>query len=397
MGRQEPAPRPRAKGAAKKGSARTPPKGGGSRSRGKKGGGGRIAALFALVAVIGVGVFAHRLLSNRIVPPVPSSSPREIVGERRSPPTDVETPRSGGPSGEPRSVSPKVVDSPPEPASSAAVAPARSSEPERPSAVRLPAEPTPIPIPEPAAVPIPAPTVAQKAPPVPRTGAPVVAIILDDVGHDVLFVREAVRRLPRQVVFAVIPHRKDSRECAGEAGAAGFDVICHLPMQPLDGRREEEDSGVIRVGMDEAAISRTVVADVESVPGAIGVNNHQGSRATENAPLMESALRVLRARGLFFVDSRTSPRSIAETVARNLGMPTTGRDLFLDEDQDPRAIERQVDALAALAKKRGKALGICHARTSTLDALETAIGRFEKQGVRLVTIREYLGLTQPGV
>lgn len=402
MGRQEPAPRPRAP--KRKGKA-APKRGGGAPRRKPPAGGlGKLPLAFAALAVVAVGFGAHQLLTNRIVPPIPAAGPSARADSAELPTPPVRDDTRDAPDADP----PSVPDSPAmNPSAPSTVVAPSSAEPPPPArgdaggreespariaagtALTPPATPAPAPVSKAALPSVPLPRF-----PVPP-GGPMVAIVLDDVGHDLLFVREAVRRLPKEVVFAVIPHRKNSRECAIEAGRAGFDVICHLPMQPQDGRREEEDHGVVRVGMDEVTVARTVVADVEAVPGAIGVNNHQGSRATQDAGLMETSLRVLRARGLFFIDSRTSPRSVAEGVARRLGIPTSGRDLFLDEDQDPRAIERQVDALVALAKRKGRALGIAHARTSTLDALESALGRAPGEGVRLVGIREYLGITQP--
>lgn len=205
------------------------------------------------------------------------------------------------------------------------------------------------------------------------------------------FVREASLRLPREVVFAVIPFRPESRESASWLASHGFDVMCHMPMQPLDRGREEDDSGVVRIGMDDATVARTVAADLEAVPHAVGVNNHEGSRATTDPGLMEAAMRVLRSRGLFFIDSRTGPRSVAEKTARKLGIPTAGRDVFLDDDPDPAAIESQWKSLLRLARANGRALAIGHARTSTLDTLESVLPLLEKENIRLVAIREYLG------
>lgn len=210
-----------------------------------------------------------------------------------------------------------------------------------------------------------------------------------------------MRRLPREVAFAVIPGLPDSVESAKTLARAGFDVLCHLPMEPLDSEREDAPVSTIRGSMTDDEIRKDVLAGILSVPAAIGVNNHQGSRATCDPRVMRLTLEVIRSRDLLFVDSRTSPRSLALRTARGLGLRAAGRDVFLDDDPDPTAIERQFRQLLDHAKANGRGLGIGHVRSATIDALESSFAALPRTGARLVRIGEFVGsrrgAARPGI
>lgn len=126
----------------------------------------------------------------------------------------------------------------------------------------------------------------------------------------------------------------------------------------------------------------------KTVPYAVGANNHMGSRFTEDSEKMEAVLGVLKAKKLFFIDSMTTPHSVGLGVAREMGVRTAARNVFLDNTQDVAAIRKQIEQLAKVAEKRGSAIGICHPHKATIQALAAELPVLHRQGVRFVHASE---------
>lgn len=209
-----------------------------------------------------------------------------------------------------------------------------------------------------------------------------VAIIFDDAGGSLVDL-DAIIALRRPVTVAVLPGLRYSREVALRARAAGLEVLLHLPMEPEDASLDLGPGG-IRAAMSDEEIAAVVREDLLDVPGAIGVNNHMGSKGTADERVMRVVLGVVRDRRLIFVDSKTSSHSIASRVAAEMDIPTAARAVFLDNDDEPGAIRAQVERLIAVAKERGDAVAIGHAQRSTAKVLLEMLGEFERQGVELV-------------
>lgn len=138
--------------------------------------------------------------------------------------------------------------------------------------------------------------------------------------------------------------------------------------------------------MDDAAIEAAVRADLASVPGAIGVNNHMGSKGTADRRVMRAILEVVRERGLFFLDSVTTPESVAGPVAAEVGVRIAARKVFLDNVDEEEAIRGQVRRLIALARARGTAIAIGHATRLTPRVVASMIEEFDRQRVMLVPL-----------
>lgn len=197
---------------------------------------------------------------------------------------------------------------------------------------------------------------------------PLVAILIDDMGFN-RHVGDGLLALPLRLSYSFFPHGPASREQAEQAHRLGRDVLLHQPMQP---RNEAVDPGpgALRLGQAPSEVAAVVLANLAALPHVIGVNNHMGSRYTEDRPAMRAFLLVLREQGLFFVDSFTSPRSIGLDEALRLGLPAARRQIFLDNVQRPDRICRQIKALIELASHQGEAIGIGHPHEATLTALD---------------------------
>ena len=127
---------------------------------------------------------------------------------------------------------------------------------------------------------------------------------------------------------------------------------------------------------------------MREVPYAIGANNHMGSRFTEDRAKMQTVLGFLKGRGLFFIDSKTTPHSVGYSLAREMGLETASRNVFIDNVQDVEAIKAQLEQLAGMARRKGVAIGICHPHNATILALTAAMPELQRSGINFVYVAD---------
>ncbi len=245
----------------------------------------------------------------------------------------------------------------------------------------------PITGPAPAPLPVAEAPVKPKPRPPEKPEGPRVAIVIDDLGADLARLKELIE-IDAPLTMAVLPHLAHSTESAFEAHTAGRDVIMHLPMEPEDTVVHDPGPGALLVSMTGAEIARAIEDDLGTVPYAIGVNNHMGSRFTADAEGMRAALEVIRDKGMFFLDSRTTPDSVAMSVASDLGIMTVGRSIFLDNTREDGYIEGQIKELVRAAGKNGSAVAIGHPYPETVRTLAKVVPALKSSGVRVVPLSE---------
>ena len=214
-----------------------------------------------------------------------------------------------------------------------------------------------------------------------------VAIVIDDMGQDMKGLR-GLLEVNAPITIAVLPHLKFSREVAREASLKGREVLLHLPMEPKGTDYNNPGEGALLTAMNEEDIRSTIAGDLMEVPGAVGVNNHMGSRFTEDEARMRAVLDVVRKNKLFFLDSRTSSMSVGTRLAKEMGIKNIGRNVFLDNNRDHQYIKAQLKELVAIAKKKGKAVGIGHPYPETIEVLQEMVPELKGQGVTVVKLSE---------
>lgn len=241
-------------------------------------------------------------------------------------------------------------------------------------------------VPTPAPHPSAAPTVSASASPAASAGGGHrLAIIIDDCGQWPKTER-ALIALPVAITMSVMPKERYTQVIAQEADAAGKGVMLHLPMEPLGAM--DPGPGKITTAMSDAAITAQVNEDVALVPLAKGVNNHEGSKASSDPRVMKDVAAALAPTGLFFIDSRTSAQSVAQSAAANAGMRTAARDVFLDNVDEVGAVEAKLREAADDAEKNGSAIAIGHPRAATLEAISTLLPELQKRGITFVKASE---------
>ncbi|MCW5736869.1 MAG: divergent polysaccharide deacetylase family protein [Enhydrobacter sp.] len=197
-------------------------------------------------------------------------------------------------------------------------------------------------------------------------GKPLIAIVIDDVGLDRPRSKLAWE-LPGPLTMSFLPYARDVRDQAKAARARGHELMLHMPMEPSG--RADPGPNALLVSLTDAELKRRATMALDSFDGYVGVNNHMGSRFTTFKPGMENVLRQFKARGLLFLDSRTSPQSVGDQLAQELGVPSVARHVFLDDDESLDAIRRRLAETEVVARRQGFAVAIGHPHEATIQAL----------------------------
>lgn len=216
-----------------------------------------------------------------------------------------------------------------------------------------------------------------------KPGHGAVAIIVDDMGNSSTEA-EALLAIGVPITFSIIPGLAQVTKVAEAAHRRGGEVMVHIPMEPkgVQGKPFEKNGLLLNMGDEE--IAQRVRGFIDSVPYAVGANNHMGSRFTEDRIKMRVVLNILKEKRMFFIDSKTTPVSVGDSLAREMGIHTAARTVFLDNEADIGAINSQIAKLVGIAKKSGGAIGICHPHTSTIKALAMTLPALGSEGITLV-------------
>jgi len=237
----------------------------------------------------------------------------------------------------------------------------------------LPAEPPPA-------------VVAEKEPAARKAPRGQVALIVDDMGNSLETLDELVA-LGRPVTISVLPYSAHAAETARIAHERGLEVLLHLPLESVNNYEAMANTeGLIMAMMTGPAIVAAFEASYDRVPFASGTNNHMGSRFTAERDLMRTILKPIKERGLFFVDSRTTAKTVALDEARKMGVPATQRDVFLDADEDRGRIRGRLVELLQKARKKGHAVGICHPFPETLAVLKSSLYLLDAYNLEAVPV-----------
>jgi polysaccharide deacetylase 2 family uncharacterized protein YibQ len=220
-----------------------------------------------------------------------------------------------------------------------------------------------------------------KPKPVPK-GLPKVAIIIDDIGYE-RRVAEKFLSLNAVLTFSVFPHSPFQQKIIRKAHAKGVENMLHLPMEPDEYPEVDPGPNALLTSMSPDELIDQLNKNLDAVPLIKGVNNHMGSKMTTESTRMYQIFSVLKKRGLFFIDSLTTPESLCKPSARLLQIPFAQRDVFLDHVQEPDFIRGQIKELIRIAEIHGTAVGIVHPHEVTYEVFREELLELQKK-VRLV-------------
>ena len=205
------------------------------------------------------------------------------------------------------------------------------------------------------------------------------AIVIDDLGYNTLDLVQRALALDQPLAFAIIPLQPYSLEAASLVHQNGHEVILHLPLEPEEIGPNSSPTTFLRSDMNEEQRLDFLNHQLRALPYAIGINNHMGSKASKSKVVANQLMALIKRYGFFFVDSRTTPDSVLYKTALEYGIPSTKRDLFLDEDRSPTAIADRLEELYRLAVQNKVAVGIVHIYPETIDALESELPRLSRE------------------
>ena len=216
--------------------------------------------------------------------------------------------------------------------------------------------------------------------------SPKAAFIIDDLGYE----REVAKKmieLEFPVTLSILPFLQYSEFIAEEGRKNNQEIILHLPMEPSNSSANP-GPGAIKSYMSEEEIRQVVRDCILNFPYIMGVNNHMGSKITENREIMEIVLEEIKGYNLFFIDSMTSKNSIAYQVAQEMGVKTAVRSVFLDNENDMEYIKGQMLEVQKIALREGEAIAIGHSRINTFYVLKRMIPELIKTGIEIVPVSE---------
>ncbi len=214
--------------------------------------------------------------------------------------------------------------------------------------------------------------------PQPHKSLPSVALIIDDLGYDKKIAKKFAQ-LNVVLTFSILPHSPFQQKTVRLAESKGLEIMLHLPMEPVEYPAVNPGPGTLLTSMSADELIAQLDKNLNSLPGVKGVNNHMGSRLTAESTQLYQIFSVLKKRGLYFIDSRTSADSLCEPSARLFQIPFAQRDVFLDHDPTPEFIRNQIKELIRIARRNGQAVGILHPHATTYQILREMLPDLQKE------------------
>ncbi|MDZ7868105.1 MAG: divergent polysaccharide deacetylase family protein [Rheinheimera sp.] len=221
---------------------------------------------------------------------------------------------------------------------------------------------------------------------------PQVAIIIDDIGYQK--VDPDIIRLPYPLTVAVMPFTPNGHEMTALAGQHGKEIMLHMPMEAV-AQNHLLGKGALRRPMNKQQVQQALHKALDSVPQAIGMNNHMGSLYTSLPEQMDWVMQVVAERQLYFIDSKTTGKSVVAALTHKHQVKSRSRDVFLDNDKSYKALDRQFNQLIHLAKQHGHAVAIGHPYPETYRYLKKNLPRLAQQGIKVVPASALLDLPAP--
>ena len=220
------------------------------------------------------------------------------------------------------------------------------------------------------------------------TRRPQIALIIDDIGQNRKRAREFME-IDIALTFSILPHLPYSSDLAEEMNRIGYEVMLHQPMEPYN-TTQDPGPGALYVGDDKERIAEVMESNICNIPHAVGVNNHMGSKFTDSGDDVSKALKVVKQKNLFFVDSWTSSHSKALAISKSFGIPTLGRRIFLDNVREESAVLARLALLKQSALRTGQAVGIGHPVSCTARAINRFARDRDNADIELVSVSALL-------
>ena len=215
-----------------------------------------------------------------------------------------------------------------------------------------------------------------------------ICIIIDDFGNSENDLHRDFLNLPNDISISIIPGHSYSEDIAHMAYKYGFETIIHMPMEAYNRKVNEDSEYLLTTDLDFDEVDNKIKNAFIENPNAMGINNHQGSKATENFQLMKNVAKSLKQLNKYFLDSYTSINSKAYITMRQNGVKTEVRQVFLDNVEHPDSIRKNIDKLLKLSHSMDVAIGIGHVKEETYKVLKEQIPILKEMGYEFLSVSE---------
>ena len=237
-----------------------------------------------------------------------------------------------------------------------------------------------------AVTPVLPPSVTPGVPPAPAINEPLLprlAIVIDDVGINKSPIKKLIA-LDMPLTFAILPRQLHSTELANLINEAGYEIIIHIPMEPEDVNGNDPGKSALLLSQSDETIREKVKEMISEMPHAVGTSNHMGSKFTRDYDKMRTLLEEIKSSGLYFLDSRTTADSVAFKLAQQMGVKSSSRRVFIDNERETEAIKNELRRAIRYALKKGEAVAIGHPHKQTIAALAEMKEAIKNAGIELV-------------
>ncbi len=214
------------------------------------------------------------------------------------------------------------------------------------------------------------------------------SIVIDDFGNFDGELLQEFLDLPKTITFAILPDLAYSEEVMHKAYNQGRETIIHVPMEPESYPKDDPGKNAIYVDLDEKEIKKRMRRFIKQLPLCIGINNHMGSLATQYENVMRPVLQVLKENDMFFLDSRTTSKTIAYSLAVEMEVPACERDVFLDAGDYENRVATKVEDIFDLAQRVNNIIVITHAKEESLEELKAFLSKIDGNNIKLVPITD---------
>jgi polysaccharide deacetylase 2 family uncharacterized protein YibQ len=215
-----------------------------------------------------------------------------------------------------------------------------------------------------------------------------VAIVIDDLGENYRSFKE-LSSINVPFTYSILPFQTHSIRIAHEVNKRNGEVILHLPLEPWNSSEHAMNDGTLLISMSQDQLQAQLERNINALPHLAGVSNHMGSKFTENPEKMETVLKAIKEKGLYFLDSRTSDKTVGYALAKEMHIKTAKRNLFIDNDHNQMSAEKQLQKIPRLAKKNGgHVIAIGHPYPSTITALKKYVPLLQEQGITVVPLSQ---------
>ncbi len=221
-----------------------------------------------------------------------------------------------------------------------------------------------------------------------------IALVIDDWGYSDKVLDKSLK-LDIPLTYAILPHLPYSTKIAQMTAKNGHEVILHLPLEPHNAERHPLEKNTIFTSMSKEEITNIIKDDIENIPNLKGINNHMGSKATESEYVLNILFDQVKEKGLYFLDSYTSNKTLTPQIALQKEIRFFRRDIFIDNINTKDHIRGQLQRAKNIAAKKGSVIAIGHAKELTMDVLKEIIPEFKKDGFRFIYLSDLLHQTKP--